>query len=84
MQAVEQDKPRHWYEMIRGIIKLTRSYDVLAVEKACARALDFGAISYQTVKSILENGLHNLDQENLSVPDLGGYGHELSIYDNLK
>ena len=84
MQAVEQMKPRHWYEMIRGIIKLTRSYEVLAVDMACARALDFGAISYQTVKSILENGLHNLDEENLSVPDLGGYGHELSIYDNLK
>ena len=84
MQAAEQKKPRHWHDMIRGIIKLARTYEVLAVDMACGRALDFGAISYQTVKSILETGLHNLNDESLSVQDLGGYGHELSIYDNLK
>jgi transposase len=84
MKAIEQKKPRHWHEMIRGIISLTRTHEVLAVDMACQRALDFGAISYQTVKNILEKGLCDLDSEDLSVPDLGGYGHELSIYDNLK
>jgi hypothetical protein len=70
--------------MIRGIISLTRAHEVLEVDMACQRALDFDAISYQTVKNILEKGLCDFDSEDLSVSDLGGYGHELSIYDNLK
>jgi transposase len=84
MHTVEQKKPRHWHEMIRGIISLTRVYEVLEVDMACQRALDFDAISYQTVKNILEKGLCDFECEDLSVSDMGGYGHELSIYDNLK
>ena len=70
--------------MIRGVISLTKDHDPQAVEQACQRALDFGAISYQTVKNILEKGLYDLTMENLSITNLGGYGHELGIYDNLK
>jgi hypothetical protein len=84
LKTAEEYKPRHWHEMIRGIISLTRNHDPLAVEMACQRALDFGAISYQTVKNILEKELYDLKMEDLSITNLGGYGHELGMYDNLK
>jgi len=84
LESAEEHKPRHWHDMIRGVISLTKDHDPQAVEQACQRALDFGAISYQTVKNILEKGLYDLTMENLSITNLGGYGHELGIYDNLK
>jgi len=84
MTTAQDCKPRHWHEMISGIISLTEVYEGQAVNIACQRALEYGAISYQTVKTILEKGLSELPIEDLSLSEMGGYGHELSIYDNIK
>jgi len=84
MTTAQECKPRHWYDMISGIISLTKVYEVQAVDMTCQRALEYGAISYQTVKTILEKGLSELPIEDLSLSEMGGYGHELSIYDNIK
>lgn len=72
LKSAEELRPRHWHEMMRGVISLTKNHDPQAVELACQRALDFGAISYQTVKNILEKGLYDLAMENLSITNLGG------------
>jgi len=83
MQAAEESKPRHWHDFIRGVISLARKYDNQSVEQSCKRALDYGAVNYQTVKNILKKGLYKVPIEDLSAYDLGGYGHELHLYDNL-
>jgi len=83
MLELEKLKPRHWHEMIRGIIHLTRYYDAGDINLSCKRALSYGAISYQEVKTILEKRLFELPEETEPIP-MNGYGHDLAIYDLLK
>jgi hypothetical protein len=87
MQKLEQVKPRHWYEMLRGILNLEKQYDRKAIDLSCARALLYGAVSYREIKNILEQQLYqHLPEEGLisqELINLGGYGHDLSAYDKL-
>jgi len=50
----------------QGTLKLGRKYGTRRLETACQRALFFGDIRYQALKSILAKGL---DQQPLSEPD---------------
>lgn len=63
-----------------GLLRLTERYGAKRVEAASARALAFGAYSYKSVKSILENRLdevgldtsrtdHGLAHDNVRGPD---------------
>ena len=87
MQELEKVKPRHWHEMLRGILNLEKQYDKQAIDLSCARALSYGAVSYREVKNILEQKLYQTDLEGGSASSefitLGGYGHDLSTYDKL-
>lgn len=87
MQELEKVKPRHWHEMLRGILNLEKQYEKEAIDMSCARALSYGAVSYREVKNILEQQLYLQDPEGGSVSKeltiLGGYGHDLSTYDKL-
>lgn len=87
MKELEQNKPRHWYEILRGILSLEKQYDKAAIDLSCARALSYGAISYREVKSILEQKLYQQEHQGGSASQeltiLGGYGHDLSTYDKL-
>ena len=49
--------PIQGYRAIMGIIKLARAWPKERVDAACKRALAIGAISYRSVRSILEKGL---------------------------
>jgi hypothetical protein len=52
----------------QGVIRLSGKYGKKRLESACARALEYGATTYRSVKEILEKGL---DQEPLSAsPEL--------------
>ncbi len=87
MQELERVKPRHWHEMLRGILNLEKQYDKAAIDLSCARALTYGAVSYREVKNILEHRLYQQLPEGGSISQelikLGGYGHDLSTYDKL-
>jgi transposase len=50
----ERTHPEQGFRTSIGIIGLTRSYDPARVEAACARAIEIGARSYTSVKSILQ------------------------------
>jgi len=50
---------------------------------SCERALSYGALSYREVKSILEKKLYLVEPQECLPPVLGGYGHDLSTYDNI-
>lgn len=82
MLELEVIKPRHWHEMTRGIIHLLSAYPKEAINLSCKRALSYGAISYQEVKTILEKNLYNVPMVE-QLPELHGFGHDLQMYDKL-
>jgi transposase len=57
-----KEHPEQAFRACMGIIRLAKSYTKERVENAAKRALIFGAISYQSVLSILQK---NLDLESL-------------------
>jgi transposase len=61
----KREHPIQGYRSVLGIINLAKAYPKERVEAACARALEIGAFSYRSVKSILEKGL---DQVPLQKP----------------
>jgi transposase len=55
--------PEQGFRSCLGIIRLGKGVGPERLEAACGRALRFGACSYRSIKSILENGLEQQDQE---------------------
>jgi transposase len=58
--------PEQSYRACMGVIRLADKYTKERLERACARALSSGAISYQSISAILQNGL---DQFPLQEPE---------------
>lgn len=56
----ERTHPEQGFRSCIGILRFAKSYGAERLEAACARALDIGARSYTSVKSILKN---NLDRQ---------------------
>ena len=52
--------PEHGYRACLGLMSLARRHGDERVQAACARALSVNAISYTSVKSILEQNLDRL------------------------
>jgi len=55
--------PEQGYRSCLGIIRLGRRFGSARLEAACGRALLLGALSYRSVRSILEKGLDRLPLE---------------------
>lgn len=55
--------PEQGYRACLGLMSLGEKYSALRLEAACARALRIGAISYKSVRSILQNGLDQVPLE---------------------
>jgi transposase len=49
--------PEQAFKTCMGILNLVKKYEPDRLNKACARALDFGFYSYKRIKSILDKGL---------------------------
>ena len=49
--------PEQGYRACLGLMRLGKRYSAARLDAACARALAAGAVSYRSVKSILETGL---------------------------
>jgi transposase len=49
--------PAQGYRSCLGVLRLAKEYGEERLEKGCQRALKIGAISYQSIHSILKNGL---------------------------
>jgi transposase len=58
--------PEQGYRACLGLMRLGKRYSAARLDAACARALAAGAISYRSVKSILETGL---DRQPLAVQE---------------
>jgi transposase len=59
----EKTHPEQGFRSCIGILRFAKSHGPNRLEAACARALDIGARSYTSVKSILKN---NLDRQRLA------------------
>lgn len=55
-----EKQPHHWHRTTQGILSLQKRYDKWVIDLACNRALSYGAIKYQQIKSILESGSYHL------------------------
>ena len=49
--------PEQGFRACKGILQLAKSYGVMRMEAAAMRGNDIGAVSYGSIKSILQNGL---------------------------
>ena len=58
--------PEQGYRACLGLMRLGKQYSTARLDAACARALAAGAISYRSVKSMLETGL---DRQPLAVQE---------------
>jgi transposase len=56
---VSRAHPVQGYRACLGVLRLGRQHGPARLEAACARALALGALSYQSIKSILAHGLEN-------------------------
>src|SRR5207249_3482267 len=57
--------PEQGFRATIGILRLAKPFGSARVEAACARALEIGALSYRSVRSILD---HKLDRQATARP----------------
>jgi transposase len=63
IEALFADRVLDNLRAAQGVLRLAKSYGVLRLEAACARALSFGSPRYRTVKTILAKGLDQQPRE---------------------
>jgi len=59
-QLKDRPHPEHGYRACLGLLNLSRRYSRDRLEQACARALSINSASYQSITSILKQGLDQL------------------------
>lgn len=78
------EKPYHWKQMIKGIIRLTEAYSNYLVNLACEKALTEDKHSYQGVRGILTAKKYAPPERQPKHPrNVGGFYHALETYDNM-
>ncbi len=55
--------PSSWSRSIQGILSLRKFHPKQTIDRACERALYYGAEGYRVIKNICENGSHQLPLE---------------------
>ncbi|MBF5058697.1 hypothetical protein NEPTK9_001815 [Candidatus Neptunochlamydia vexilliferae] len=55
-----EKNPKNWNRGIQGILSLKKEHPKEVIDKACERALYYGATGYRIIKNICENGSYNL------------------------
>ena len=78
-QLEDRPHPEHGYRACLGLLNLGRRYDRQRLEKACERALAIRSASYQSVASILKQGL-----DRLPPGDDAAAQEELPLHGNVR
>ncbi len=71
----ERPHPEQGYRSCLGLMRLGRHYGPERLEAACCRALTSGAVSYRSVKSILETGLDRVPLEQAEARPVPAHEH---------
>lgn len=84
LAQVEQNPTRNWTHVAKGLLHLAKEYSAEVVDQACQRAIQYGSLGFASIRQICQQGLYRTDT-TLALPPsgLGGYQHELSLYDQL-
>ena len=69
--------PEHGYRSCLGLLSLAKRYGRERLEAACSRALSIGTNSTRSVRSILKQGLDQIE-------DAPAQQHELPLHDNVR
>ncbi len=77
--AINSPHPEHGYRACPGLLNLGKRYDPTRLEKTCERALAIRSASYQSVASILQQGLDQLPPE-----DENSTQGELPLHGNVR
>lgn len=84
MELMRLEKPFHWKNMTKGIITLSRFYSSTVMNKACEVAIKAGSHNFKYIKQVCEKKLYEEERPVSMFPkDVGGYYHDLSLYDQL-
>ena len=84
LAKVEQDPTRNWTHVGKGLLHLSKVHSAPVVELACERALRYGSLSFASLRKICEQELYKTPEISPVIGSgLGGYQHELSLYDQL-
>jgi hypothetical protein len=57
---LQQEHKRDWYRTAKGIVRLRQFYSDDLIDKACLRAMHYGAVGYGKIKKILESNSYAL------------------------
>lgn len=72
--------PEQAYRSCLGLLNLSRQYDAQRLERACQRAVMIGSPSLKSIKSILKQGIDQLDlpldEDNKSAEESNADSHE--------
>jgi transposase len=77
----EKDYPELAYKRALGIINLHKKYGSDRLNNACQRALNGNALSYYSIKNILESGL---DKESLNLEQLNEHKSHIPKHSNIR
>lgn len=55
-----EKQPQYWYRTTQGILSLQKHFSNQVINLACHRALSYGAIKYQQIKSICQSGSYRM------------------------
>lgn len=80
-QLKNRPHPEHGYRACLGLLNLSRRYSRDRLEQACGRALAIDSASYQSISSILKQGL---DQLTLPLADDEPDLTELPVHTNVR
>jgi len=64
--------PEQGYRIVAGLFRLLKRYEPEQIDRACERAVAYGAFSYRSLESILSRGLQKLGStipEHSPIPD---------------
>ena len=77
-QLEDRPHPEHGYRSCLGLLSLSRGYGRERLEAACARALAVGTNSSKSVRSILKQGLDQVEEASSE------HQHELPLHENVR
>ena len=80
-QLENRPHPEHGYRACLGLLNLSRRYDRSRLENACERALSIRSANYQSISSILKQGL---DQQPLQRDESAHAQGELPLHTNVR
>jgi transposase len=71
-----EEHPEQGYKVCLGILNLSKEYGKNSLNNACKRALYFDSLSHKMIKNILQNGLEDIKDEDLSEKQLEIFPHD--------